>query len=675
MVCGNNCGAALVQVVLIGLSNGALLALNAVAISLIYSLIRTLNLAHGDLFALLTVLVTATVQALVRSTAGLWAISGSIALALALAVLAGAGGSLLIERTAFRPFRERSRLAPLIATIALSFALYQLALFLRTLTNVVIPGEHRSVPGVPEVARIRIPELLPTGNIWPRSGGDFAIIYRGKDLLVLLVAIGVSGLVTLLLRSTRWGRALRACAADPDMAPLCGINRQRVISGVFALGGALAGVAAWMHGLYYTHPATNYGVQSGLIAFAAAILGGIGQPLGALLSSLLIGVIMALGDYFWAAQWTPVLLLVLLIALLLLRPQGLSAGAELVEQLADIRRRSNLRAYALAAPALLVLLLGLGGLLLRAPLQLTLISALIYGLLALGMTVPLGFAGLLDLSFAAYFALGAYTTGLLTQPYGRLELHSALLRQYPFLLLVSALVAALLGVWHGLLTRRLRGEYLAIATLASGLIVPRLLVNSSRLTNGAGGLSALPPPRLFGLVLTSPSSRMLLAAGLVALVALACMFLTASRQGRAWAALNIDEQAAESCGVPVVSTRLLAFSLGAAIAGMAGSLFAATWSYIYPDLAAVQLTTTVLAIVVVGGTGSVVGAIGGALLVVGVDQVLIPRLGAWMQLQGGLLNWLDVRDLNFLTFGLILYLAVLWRTRRTRPLAQSGRAK
>jgi branched-subunit amino acid ABC-type transport system permease component len=331
MLCGvsRDCAEVLMRLLAIGLSNGAVLALNAIGVTLVYGVVRTINFAHGDLFALLSVLAAWTVV-------GLWpeapapVVAGGLAVALAISAGIGALLNAAIERAAFRPFRSESggasRLAPLIATLGISFVLYQAALGVRFLTNAYARGEHESVPGIPELPRFRVPDLLPDADLAPLLGlgGRLAL----RDMLMPLTALLLALLVSAFLERTRLGRALRACAQDAEMARLCGVDRDAAIRLAFAIGGALAGAAALIFTLYYTQPYTLYGARSGLLAFTAAVLGGIGRPRGALAAGLLLGVAASLSDYFLAAQWTPVLLLALLMLLLVLRPTGLAAEGD-----------------------------------------------------------------------------------------------------------------------------------------------------------------------------------------------------------------------------------------------------------------------------------------------------------------------------------------------------------
>ena len=669
----------LLNLLIIGLSNGAVLALNAIGVTLVYGVVRTLNFAHGDLFALTTVLVTTLITDLLlapwMSQAGL---AGGLVAALAVAVVFGVLLNVGVERLAFRPFRGRSRLAPLIATLGLSFILYQAALVWRKLLPNWIPGEHRSLPGIPEVPRGSIPDLVPPVDLLRLAGLGGDVSLRLKDALILLLACAAALLVHLFLRHSKTGKTLRAVAEDAQLAQLCGVHLDRAVSRVFALGGALAGAAAFGFVLYTTHPFGQHGAQSGLLAFTAAILGGIGSPVGALLAGLVLGVLAALSDYFLAAQWTPVLTESILILLLLVRPTGLTAqeGAEdlaqapLRDSLANPRNGLprgwtrwatwGLLALALVYPALDS---GLG------LYKQSIVSGIaVLAVLALGLNLLLGYAGLLDLGYAASFGVGAYTAALLVNPWGQLAGRVPQPMDFLVVLGVSGAAAGLFGAVNGWLTLRLRSDYLAIVTLAFGHVVYQTVVNLNAWTGGIGGLSALPAPQVLTLPLSTSVARYYLALALVLLTLLLSRRLLHSRLGRAWQAIADDEVAAASSGVDVLRVRVLAFILATAVAGMAGALYVGVFSHISPDQIDFSMSAMLLAMVVVGGAGSVPGVLLGVLAIAGYDRLLLPWLGGVLAPyrvgQGGLAALLDLRELNFLAFGLVLYLTVWLRARR-----------
>ena len=303
--CGQNvdCRGLVLQLTIFGLVNGAILALNAIGVTVIYSTVRTLNLAHGDVFALTSALVTSVINMIGINASWQPAMRlPALAGVLLAAVCFGALLSVGVEELAFRPFRGRSRLAPLIASLGISFILFQCALVWRTYQGSFIRGEHRSVPGIPEVPTDGIPNLLPLGNLLPGK-----VVLQFADVFVLVAAVLFVAIATYVLQKTRMGRSIRAVAQNEELAQMVGVPRDGAIRRAFALGGALAGAAAFVFALYYSRPFGQAGAQSGLFAFAAALLGGVGSPFGALLSGLMLGLAGSFSDYFLAGQWTPVL--------------------------------------------------------------------------------------------------------------------------------------------------------------------------------------------------------------------------------------------------------------------------------------------------------------------------------------------------------------------------------
>ncbi|MGE5072020.1 MAG: ABC transporter permease, partial [Anaerolineae bacterium] len=597
--CGasTNCSNLLFQLLIFGLVNGSILALNAIGVTVIYSTVRTLNLAHGDVFALTSALVTSLIN-IVGLNLNWPASSRLLVLAgvLLAAILFGALLSMGVEALAFRPFRGRSKLAPLIASLGISFILYQGALVWRTFQKSFIRGEHRSVPGLPEVPTDGIPNFLPHGNLLAGK-----VVLQSSDVFVWVAAALFVVVTTYILARTSLGRSIRAVAQNDDLAQMVGVNRDAAVRRAFALGGALAGAAAFVFALYYSRPFGKDGAESGLIAFAAALLGGIGSPGGALLSGLLLGVAGSFSDYFLTTQWTPVLLLGLLTAVLVWRRGGF-AGEQITEdtpvrdsvvltaptQSPRGRRWLVLILIALAVLPIVTSLLHWNG-------QILLRGLGVFILLTLGLNILLGVAGVLDLGYAMSFALGGYTAAILTL---RLSI------DFVWLLLASASLAGLFGALKGSAAMRLRGDYLAVATLALGLITQQVIINGGSLTGGARGLSALPAPHVLAFVFRTPFSQYYLVLVIVVLAAFASGRLIASRTGRAWLASSEDETAAQSSGVSSSSYRQMAFVLSSALAGIAGALYASTFSYIDPDIAAFHISAMMLAMVILGGAGS-----------------------------------------------------------------------
>ena len=406
--CGQNvnCRDLLFQLLIFGLVNGVILALSAIGITVIYSTVRILNLAHGDVFALTTVFVTSTINIIGLNLD--WPASNRIFILVLIfigAIAIGALLSVLVEALAFRPFRGRSKLAPLIASLGLSFILFQGSLVWRTFQKSFTRGEHRSVPGLDEVPNDGIPNFLPAGNLL--SG---KVVLQYSDVFVLVIGILLVLITTLILQRTQLGRSIRAVAQNEELAQIVGVNRDGAIRRAFALGGALAGAAAFVFALYYSRPFGQAGQESGLIAFAAALMGGVGSPIGALASGVILSVVGSFSDYFLSAQWSPVLLLGLLTAILVWRRGGLLSGDDsLIESgrrdsvvLTAPVQSPNARRWLIILFAALILLP-----LLSSPFGLTddiLLRGLgIFILLTLGLNILLGLAGVLDLGLCHEF--------------------------------------------------------------------------------------------------------------------------------------------------------------------------------------------------------------------------------------------------------------------------------
>jgi branched-chain amino acid transport system permease protein len=251
----------------------------------------------------------------------------------------------------------------------------------------------------------------------------------------------------------------------------------------------------------------------------------------------------------------------------------------------------------------------------------------LFALLALGLNVVVGYAGLLDLGYVAFYGLGGYGYAMLSS--GQFGLHLPTWVSIP---LVVAL-AALFGLLLGLPSLRLAGDYLAIVTLGFGQIFV-LLANSMdrvsvpwseqqlNITGGPNGITNLDPIQLFGLRLSSVAGYFYLLLAALALVWLALHHINASRVGRAWRALREDALAAEAMGMPVRRLKLLAFAIGAAVAGLSGSIFAAWQTAVFPTNFDVTLLITIYAMVVLGGAGSQAGAVAGALLLAVIPELL-----------------------------------------------------
>lgn len=247
------------------------------------------------------------------------------------------------------------------------------------------------------------------------------------------------------------------------------------------------------------------------------------------------------------------------------------------------------------------------------------ITALIYVILALGLNIVVGLGGLLNLGYAAFFAVGAYTYGLLWKYAGPVFTEAGIHTGWLFwiALPLAGLIAALFGILLSLPVLRLRGDYLAIITLAFGEIIRMFLQNSGDLTGGAAGISLIPRPWFFAMKLRPPAAALYIYYIVVALVLLTILVVRRiedSRVGRALEAMKEDEIACEAMGIDLVKNKLITFSLGAFWAGIAGVVLAAQTTFINPDSFTLWESIMILMAVVIGGTGSIPGTIAGALI-------------------------------------------------------------
>lgn len=244
----------------------------------------------------------------------------------------------------------------------------------------------------------------------------------------------------------------------------------------------------------------------------------------------------------------------------------------------------------------------------------------LYALMGMGLNIELGLAGLLDLGFVAFFAIGAYVTALLTADSPLALAHLSFWEALP----IATLCAAAGGFVFGLPVLRVRGDYLALATLGLGEIVRLLVVSdmSAPVIGGAQGIVGIPRPSLGDTPMVSQLSLYYLTLALTCLVALAGWRLQHSPVGRAWAAAREDEDVAATLGLDLVRSKLRAYVLGAAFAGVAGALFATTLGSIFPQSFKLDVSINVLALLVVGGLGSLPGVFIGSLILIGLPEFL-----------------------------------------------------
>ena len=296
------------------------------------------------------------------------------------------------------------------------------------------------------------------------------------------------------------------------------------------------------------------------------------------------------------------------------------------------------------------------------------IQILIYVMLGFGLNIVVGLAGLLDLGYVAFYAVGAYSYALLSQTFGL---------SFFMLLPLAGILAAFWGIILGFPVLRLRGDYLAIVTLAFGEIMRLVLINWVPVTNGYAGITGIPRPTFFGIPFNasdegfaavfglefSPIYRTIFLYYIILALALLTAFVTIRLRrlpvGRAWEALREDEIACRSLGINTTSTKLTAFSIGAGFGGFAGSFFAARQGFISPESFTFMESATILAIVVLGGMGSQLGVAIAAIAMIGGTEAL-RELDVLKQVFG---NGFDPTQYRMLVFGFAMVLIMVVRPR------------
>ena len=286
-----------------GISNGAIWALVAIGYTLVYGIVELINFAHGEVF-----MIGSFVSAAVIGTLGLhkglnsFALFGGLLLVLIVAMLGAGILNALIERVAYRPLRSAPKLAPLITAVGMSFILQNVGLLW-------LGGSQEGI-----VDLINAQKTLVT---------VFGVTIENGDVLAIGVTIPLLLVMTSFINRSRLGKAMRATAQDPEAARLMGINVDTTISLTFLIGGMLAGAAGLIYALYQTTIWFFQGFTGGLIAFTAAVMGGIGNLRGAVLGGVIIGCIQQMSDNRIGSEWTPAVVFAYLILIMVFKPSGL----------------------------------------------------------------------------------------------------------------------------------------------------------------------------------------------------------------------------------------------------------------------------------------------------------------------------------------------------------------
>jgi len=286
-----------------GLSNGSIWALVAIGYTLVYGIIELINFAHGEVFMLGSFVSAGFFGAIGLTVAtGIPGLVVGLLLTLVVAMVAMGVLNVMIERVGYRPLRHAPKLAPLITAVGFSFILQNVGLLWRG-------GSQQGIPDLINSQK----ELFNLAGISVTNG----------DMLAIAVTIPLVLAMTTFIARSRLGKAMRATAQDPDAARLMGINVDTTISMTFLIGGMLAGAAGLIYALYQTTIWYFQGFTAGLIAFTAAVMGGIGNIRGAVLGGIIIGCIQQMSDNRIGTEWTPAIVFAYLVLIMVFKPSGL----------------------------------------------------------------------------------------------------------------------------------------------------------------------------------------------------------------------------------------------------------------------------------------------------------------------------------------------------------------
>jgi branched-chain amino acid transport system permease protein len=637
-----------------GVSIGMVYALIALGYTMVYGILRMINFSHGEVFMIGGFVGWLTISGLLA--AGAPPIFIVLAALIAAILFCGALGY-AIERIAYRPLRNARSVGVIISGLGVS-------LILQTSVLLIFGARFKLI----ETAKI-----IP--NAWYITLGDIRISFT--RVLIVVVALALMIALDHFVRKTRWGKATRATAQDIEAAAFMGVNVDRVVSLIYILGSALAGVGGVLLGLLYTQVDFTFGFFIGLKAFTAAVIGGIGNIRGALLGGLILGVAESLAAGLISPTYKDVTTFVLLALVLLIRPTGIlgkpmrirevlttrpSGGRPnavslwMADAAATLRAKPWGRHAPTAAMALGAALILAMPFLLERPYHVRVGAAIgLAVMMVASLNVVTGWTGLLSLGHIGFYAVGAYVYAFVASAHFGVHL------PFGLALSASAGAAALLGLFIGVVSLRLRGDYLAMVTLAFAEIVRNLIISLDRpinLTGGVNGILNLDAPWILGVEIVELRHfyYLIWIAALVVLLALSQ--LRSSRVGRAWLSIREDEVAAGSLGVHVFAYKLLAFTFSAALAGAAGAIFASWQGSVFPEGFTVEQTAIMFCMLVVGGAAGAPGLVLGAALLTIVPELLR-----------------DYGVYRMLLFGLLLVLAMRYRPQGLfQPVARRSTA-
>ena len=567
-----------IQTLIGGLLQGSVFAVVALGFSLIFRVTGAINLSQGA-FCILGALAMYSFQI---------SFAWPVVLAAIAAIAATAAAGACIGAAVFVPALSR---LPVSSMLILTAGLLTM---LEGLSLVIWGSQPYALPPFSGEAPVSLLGVrLPTQGFWI-AGAALAII---------------AGMWFLLMR-TALGEALRACSENPTAARLMGIDVPRMTLFSFTLAALIAGI-----GGIVVAPILSFQFDTGrfftISGFSAVAIGGLGSLVGAVAGGELLGAAEQLAAGYLSSLFADGIALALLILTLLVRPSGLFAARRTRRE--DVRdehrvyhpvvRLTGRRALAFGAAAL-VFLAALPWIVPDGLMSSVVITGILF-IGVLGLDVMMGYCGQVSLGQAGFMAVGGYTAAILATRYG-----------WPPLAGIIAGVALALAcaVTLSLVTTRLRGHYLALATLAFGLLVDSLTVGMTETTGGPSGLVGVPSFSIGSFVFDTPVKMYALVAALIVVLVVILLGGIRSGFGRALQAVRTDQTAAAALGIDVPRYKMAAFAISAALASLSGSLYAFYFHFLSPEMVGTARSLEMIAMLVVGGEGTLVGPIFGVAL-------------------------------------------------------------
>ena len=596
----------------------------ALGFTLIFGVLRLLNLVHGEIY-----MVGAYIGFFLLTVVKLHFLAVIFLVSVTIYLI-----GVLIERSAFRPLRDQPHYIPMISTIAVSIILQEAVRLVWSPQAVLFPDLMN--------------QRIGTGNL------SVSLI----QIVTIVVGVVAMLIFHFFLGKTRLGRAIRATSEDQTASVLMGVNINRIISVTFGVGSVLAGIAGVLIGLYYSVAYPTMGFIATFRAFVISVVGGMGSIPGAVLAGYCLGLIDSFSVKFFDTGVSESIPFLILIVFLILRPTGIfggkdeSTGGSEEESSAVIEEGFFIKGIR-SKPWVVILIFAIA---ISIPfifpsyyvLRMAFLVA-IYGILAVGLNFVMGYIGQLTLCHASFYAVGAYTTALLS-----------LRLNVPFSLALpaSCMTGFIFGVLVGLPSLRLRGYYLALVSLGFGELVKVVLVNWYNFTGGPNGLRGIPSPTLFSFQISSQEQFYLLALFFLFITCLVAFTFQSSLYGRSLIAIKNDELAALAVGVPVTRYKVLAFAISGLFAGLAGSLYAYYASFVSPELGDFWETVIILSMVVIGGLGNIIGSLVGAAIF-----ILLPEFLRF------------IGEVRMLLVGIVILILIIYKPRGLIPMKVTPRLR